>query len=151
MSTRTKTLADHVGEALPQGGPYSIERTETAALILPELVRYLNRATFDDRDAAEALPYPSTTSSVIASVKTLTERLQQLLGQLADREDQHAADPGLQAYSSETPAAVLAGVIAADLRDAAQAAGDLAGRLDKVHNDAAGLSVPVSFDDEDDQ
>lgn len=142
MSIQTQTLADHVAEALPQGGPYSIERTETAALILPELVNYLNRATFDDRDAATALPYPSTTSSVIASVKTLTERLQQLLGQLADREDQHAADPSLQAYGSETTAAVLAGVIAVDLRAAAQLTGDLAARLDKVHNDAASLSVP---------
>lgn len=150
MPTRTKTLADHVEDALPQGGPYNIERTETAALILPELVRYLNHATFDDRDAAAALPYPSTTSSVIASVKVLTERLQQLLGQLADREDQHAADPGLQAYGSETPAAVLAGMVAAELRDAAQLAADMTSHLNRAHNDAARLSTPFAYDDEDD-
>jgi len=141
MPTTIETLHDHVESALPQYGPYSSEHTQTAASLASELVRYLNHATNDTRDAVQALPYPAITSSVIASAKVLTQRLEQLLGQLADREDQHAADPELRSYGRNTPPAIIAGTVAEDLRAAAQAVGQATELLERAHNGAARLSV----------
>ncbi len=142
-----ETLRDDVEQVLFAGGSHDQDRTAAAADLAADLVRYLNHATIDARDAEQALPYPAITASVIASVQSLAQRLEQLLGQLAEREEAHADDPDLRAYGDDSPAEVIAGIVAADLRDAARSAAQLTAQLERAHNGAARLSVDVADQD----
>ncbi|MCZ7478915.1 hypothetical protein [Micromonospora sp. WMMC273] len=95
---RLRTLTGHelVRELFPTDGPYDDERTSRAAVVLGEVVRYLNYAT-----AAEVgMRYPSTAGDLIGSLRTVFQRLGQTLDQtghrlsvIADQPDAYVNNP----------------------------------------------------------
>src|SRR5262249_56158270 len=79
-----------IHKAWPTDGPYTAQRTVTAARAAGELVRYLNYAT---RPAA-GLPEPADAYELIGAVRVLLDRLPQMLTQTGRRLVVLAAEPG---------------------------------------------------------
>lgn len=84
-------MTEEIRRLLPYDGPHSGETVAAAAAALPPLVRYLNNAT---RSPA-GLPYAATVDRVVAGLESVAMGLDQLLGQLVEHTERHAADPTL--------------------------------------------------------
>lgn len=91
-----------VEELFPVDGPHGDDDTREAAQAAAYLLRYLNHATLPSR-AAEGICYPSTIDAVVHAMAELGYRLPQFLGQIADRLEQLAEEPGLGCDSIGAP------------------------------------------------
>jgi len=76
---------------LPLDGPHQPDQVVTAARLVAELVRRLNRAT----RPGHALPSPGDLYGLLGGLTEAVAGLDQLLGQLADRADAFAENPRL--------------------------------------------------------
>src|SRR5690606_12113707 len=145
---RTSDLSESVW---PSDGPHDRDSVVTAAASAAALIRYLNNATQPAR-SQRTLPYASTISDVLGSVRSTVMHLHQLLGQLADAVDEHTAING-GVYDAERPDDLDAGAARAHelsmqllqtRRSVAQwdsyrLVGGLAAELDKAAAIASGL------------
>ena len=110
--------ADHV---LPLDGPYQPDQVVTAARLIGELVRRLNRATV----TGHALPSPGDLYGLLGGITEAVAGLGQLLAQLADRADEFAEHPRLT-HAHHPAEAWFAATQAANLLQRANTArGDL--------------------------
>lgn len=128
---------DIVGAHWPMDGPHTTESTESAAVAVSELVRYLTRATKPNIGALSEAPHGA---GVIGVLATTAHREVQLCRQLAAWARLVATDPTVRhdlcrddAERSRQMAARSAMVAAAALDDAAAAVGQLGARLDVAH------------------
>lgn len=107
----TENMREQVERMFPVDGPHSPEQTVAAAGALAHLVRYLNYATSRGRGPCQGVPYPGTVYDVIGNLRTLAERMPQLMEQtgerlreLAERPDAAQAPGGDALYpEQETP------------------------------------------------
>ena len=109
----------------PYDGPYEAELTNSAALLIERLIRYLNNAT----TKPSALPYAAVAGSVIGSLHAAVAGMDQLTRQLARFATAQADDPSLYDDRGDRPGAQAAFELAAALTDAAPAVAELTDRL----------------------
>jgi len=129
-----------IHKAWPTDGPYSAQRTVTAARAAGELVRYLAYAT---RPAA-GLPEPADAYDLIGAVRVLLDRLPQTLMQTGRRFAALAAAPGAALTDPAHPAdpqdpAMAAQTVDAGLAAAARTLAEVSARLNAAHTQAGRL------------
>ena len=126
-------------EAVPlrTDGPHSPEYTKQVADTLAECVRVLNYASLGD---APGLEYPGDVYSLLGALYTATQRLPQLLVQLAGFLDAQART-GRLADDQGREVSEQIGSAAYWLGAAHQCAGDLTAALQSAQNAIAGLFV----------
>lgn len=98
-TTRIPDAAALLAPHWPLHGPYNADRSQAAAALLGETVRYLNYAT--GQGAATALPYASTAGDVVGGLQSAVGLMDQTLRQLFERCHGFAADPTLYDYAGE--------------------------------------------------
>lgn len=80
-SEQSQAVKKIIGDLFGSDGPYDRDATVRAALMVAELIRYLNDATDHD----EAAPDPATLDTLFGCLKTAADRLPLLLRQSASR------------------------------------------------------------------
>lgn len=134
----TERIADSI---LPLDGPYDQNSMADAGAVIGELVRRLNHATMA-HNAPDALPYPQDVARLIDDLATATERLPQLLAQIAYRIGFLALDERLivdQRMPEQRPAFVT-GTAAQYLTDAQGFLHEAATALVRVQGSTSRLS-----------
>ena len=129
-----------IGAAWPTDGPYTAQRTVTAARAAGELVRYLAYAT---RPAA-GLPEPADAYDLIGAVRVLLDRLPQALVQTGRRFAVLAATPGAALTDPGNPGdpqdpAMAAQTVNGGLTAAARTLAGVSARLNAAHTQAGRL------------
>lgn len=128
---------------------------ETAAVMVGELVRFLNHATRPS--APTTLPYASTAYRVVGSLATAAHSLEQLHQQLAVRAYELAHDPTLRhdqyrdVADSQRHAAAAAWKASKRLAEASGAADLVAMSLHRAQNELAPLSHDLDAEHPDEQ
>src|SRR5215475_8807955 len=129
-----------IHKAWPTDGPYTAQRTVTAARAAGELVRYLAYAT---RPAA-GLPEPADVYDLIGAVRVLLDGLPQMLAQTGRRFTALAAAPGAALTDPGHPAdpqdpVVATEIVGDGLAAAARAVAGVSARLNAAHTQAGRL------------
>lgn len=128
---------------------------ETAAVMVGELVRFLNHATRPS--AATTLPYASTVYRVVGSLATAAHSLEQLCQQLAVRAGELADDPTLRhdehrdSADCHRAATAAAGTAGERLAEASGVADLIATSLHRAQNQLAPLSHDFDAEHPDEQ
>jgi len=120
---------------LTTDGPHTPEYTRHVGNALAEAVRVLLYATLSD-----GLEYPSDAYTLLGALATATQRMPQLVGQLASFLEAQAAAGRLADDSGDEPL-TLVRQAARELQDAAEAAGEMAASLREAQNVISGLAV----------
>lgn len=118
-------------------GPHNPDYTREVGNVLAESVRVLNYATLGD---APGLDYPGDAYSLIAAVYTATQRLPQLLGQIASFLESEAAS-GRLADDHGRDVGDQVDDAAAALREAGDLAEQATRELRDAQNAISGLYV----------
>lgn len=130
-------------------GPHSPDRTRGLGNVLAECVRVLNYATMRGEDG---LKHPSDAHDLIAALYTATQRMPQLLGQMAAWLETVRGNPALaDSYAGNVPghaatAREAAGEAIEYLAEAADFAGELTQVLRAAQNTTGGLYVKEDTD-----
>ena len=123
-------------------GPHDPDTVTSAAQALPRLVRYLNNATGPGHDRS-SLRYAVTAYQIIAQIAGVADLLPQVLGQLARFLETQSTDPSLYDDRHDRPAVKTAIEAVMGIRDAIEAARQLA----KPLHVAAQAAVHLGNDD----
>src|SRR5262249_9460033 len=135
--------------AWPTNGPYTAQRTVSAARAAAELVRYLAYAT---RPAA-GLPQPADAYDLIGAVRVLLDQLPQTLIQTGRRFAVLAAAPDAALTDPAHPAdpqnpAEAAQTVVGGLAAAARTLAGLSARLNPAHTQAGRLYLTGEDDEQ---
>lgn len=119
-------------------GPYSGDRSLSAADMVYELLRYLNHAT----QHHESIPYPSTVAGVLGNLSRAVAALPQLARQLTNQASDRAASPRAYVYGSHGRDDSRQNVDATvdELRDQLTAVADLSAALGRALDTAHELA-----------